>query len=226
MIKAGRSLLRERLLGFAFLSNWLAPSFCNELVLKPAFAFKIERVANIRDLQMAGYRLPNVALPPPWGRVPSGCVPAAWRGSAASPSIFRLVTRPAAASDRRARRQEKERCGSNRRKRGFQGSVPLKAVCCAAARSPPPGFRGQQQPRPPWRSLAGGPPGGPGLAAGSPAGGAALRRRGSRQVGGRWGQRGGGRRSSAAQSSAPDRTGRPLDDSPFGADSSALAGQE
>lgn len=36
--------LMDSLLGFAFFSNWLAPSFCNELVFKPVFAFKIDSV--------------------------------------------------------------------------------------------------------------------------------------------------------------------------------------
>ena len=31
----------ESLLGFAFFAIWLAPSFCDKFVLKPAFAFKI-----------------------------------------------------------------------------------------------------------------------------------------------------------------------------------------
>lgn len=105
------------------------------------------------------------------------------------------------------------------------------------ARSPPPGFgggggggavRGQQEPQPRRPAVApAGEPGAPGLAAGSPAGrgGAPLPRQPA-GVGGRRGQRGGGRRAaqrSAAQLGAP---AGPLNNGPFGSDSSALAGQE
>lgn len=93
MIRAGRSLLMESLmdsfLGFAFSSNWLAPSFCNELVFRPLFAFKIDSL--FKTFEIRKWPISNSGSV--GGEPPSVASPRGEGGSATSPLVFPLVTR-------------------------------------------------------------------------------------------------------------------------------------
>lgn len=220
--------LMDSLLGFAFFSNWLAPSFCNKLGFKPVFAFKIDSV--FKTFEIHKWPINNsgsVGAEPP-------SVASRRRGGGL---VFPLVTRSSLRSlcpptGKRAIREPPQKrvpwCSYP-----DKGNVLMKALCRTVTCSRDSGglvvLGGRRSPsspsskvmapvlvvppHPPWAAGVPGSPWGVQRAMGAmgrpplpwqPADGGLWRK--------------GGRGSSA-----PDE---PLRNSPFSADSSALAGQK